>query len=63
MKDLQALFMKKYANLPSGAREEIIAVVDDAPFTWNSAMIEIHRDKPTPKGEKILKQLEELKIL
>ena len=62
MEELRASFMNKYANLPFGAREEIIAVVGDIPFTWNSAMIEI-KDNLTPTGDKILRQLNDLKIL
>ncbi|EKE12866.1 MAG: hypothetical protein ACD_13C00134G0027 [uncultured bacterium] len=65
MENLKIKFIKKYANLPWGAREEIIAIVDDQNFTWNSANIEIDRgmNPPTEIGEKILKQLQELGIL
>ncbi|MBI2065937.1 hypothetical protein HYT60_00280 [Candidatus Woesebacteria bacterium] len=64
MEDLEAKFIKKYANLPWGAREEIIAVIDGKNFTWNSANIEIDRGKegPTEIGQKILKQLQDLRI-
>lgn len=61
MEDLKALFLKKYANLPFGAREEIIAVIDSSEFTWNSAKIEIELN--TEIGFKILTQLHDLKIL
>jgi hypothetical protein len=65
MEELAAKFIKKYANLPWGAREEIIAVVDNSNFTWNSANIEIDRgrDGPTELGQKILRQLQELGFL
>lgn len=59
--DWKAKFSKVYANLPFSAREEIIAVVDDSPFTWNSARIEIEQD--TEKGKKILDQIRALDIL
>lgn len=59
--DWKATFLKVYANLPFAAREEIIAVVDEAPFTWNSARIEIEQE--TEKGRKILEQLRALDIL
>lgn len=59
--DWKAKFLKVYANLPFAAREEIIAVIDDEPFTWNSARIEVEND--TPKGNQILDLLVKLKIL
>ena len=34
-------FLKTYANLPQGSREEIIVVVHDEPYTWKSAKLEI----------------------
>lgn len=54
-------FKKVYANLPFGAREEIVAVVNDQPFTWNSARIEI--DNASPIGKQILESLIKLNIL
>lgn len=57
----KAKFSKVYANLPFAAREEIIAVVDNDPFTWNSAKIEIENN--TPKGKQILEQIINLHIL
>jgi len=63
MEELKAKFVKKYANLPWGAREEIIAVVDNNNFTWNSANLEIDREEPTEFGLKILEQLQSLGIL
>lgn len=58
---LRAEFHKKYANLPSGAREEIISVVNDKPYTWKSARLEIVVE--SEKGNQILKQLHELEII
>ncbi|MBI3386047.1 hypothetical protein HY031_03110 [Candidatus Gottesmanbacteria bacterium] len=60
-KDWKALFRKVYANLPFAAREEIIAVVNDVPFTWNSAKIEIDND--TSKGNQIIEMMVKLTIL
>lgn len=55
-------FMKIFANVPEKVRgEDVIAVVDDKPFTWNTAMIEIKNDSETSK--KILKMLEKLGIV
>lgn len=58
---LRSQFLKIYADLPLGARSEIIAVVDDEPVTWNSARIEVEND--TAVGKKILSQLISLKII
>ena len=41
--------------------EDVIAVVDDKPFTWNNAMIEIKND--TELGKKILIVLEKLGVV
>jgi len=60
--DKKLKFMKIFANIPEKVRsEDIIAVVDDKPFTWNTAMIEIKND--TEIGKKILKFLEKIGIL
>jgi len=59
--DRKAQFLKTYANLPQASREEIIAVVNNEPYTWQSAKLEIEHD--TPIGEKILELLISLKIL
>jgi len=54
-------FFRLYANLPINIRKEIIAVVDDEPITWNVANQELSNN--TKLGDKILKQLEDLKII
>lgn len=59
--DRKANFLKTYANLPQSSREEIIAVVRNEPYTWQSAKIEIEQDTPT--GNEILELLYKLKIL
>lgn len=61
MEDLRAIFLKKYADLPFGTRDEIIAVIDGEPFSWRSARIEIEED--TQKGNQILEMLRKMKIL
>lgn len=58
---LKSNFLKTYANLPLGARGEIISVIDNEPVTWNSARVEIEND--TAVGRQILDQLKELKII
>ena len=59
--DMKAKFIKIYANLPLAAREEIVAVVNGEPFTWQAAKLEIEQD--TPLGKDILELLIKLKIL
>lgn len=60
--DKKLKFMKIFANIPEKVRsEDIIAVADDKPFTWNTAMIEIKNDTET--GKKILKILEKIGVL
>jgi hypothetical protein len=54
-------FLKIYADLPLGARREIIAVVGNEPVTWNSARVEIENN--TKIGEEILNQLISLGII
>jgi len=53
--------MEIYANLPIGARREIIAVIDEMPISWNAAFFEINKN--TELGEKILNKLSSLGIL
>ena len=55
MNETRAKFAKKYANLPDGARDEIISVVNNEPYTWRSARVEI--DNNTEIGDKILEFL------
>lgn len=59
--DLKAKFLKIYANLPAGTREEIVAVINGEPFTWKSAKLEIEQD--TALGKEILAALVKFGIL
>lgn len=59
--DKKTQFIKIYANLPHASREEIVVVVENEPYTWNSAKLEVEQD--TPIGTKILEILTRLKIL
>lgn len=55
-------FLKIYANLPMGIRDEIIVVLDDGKtLTWNSAFVEINSD--TDLSKIILKKLEITNII
>jgi hypothetical protein len=55
-------FLKIYANLPLGIRQEIVLVLEDGkPITWNVAFVEI--EAATPLSIIILEKLEKLKII
>lgn len=59
--DLKATFQKIYANLPLGARAEIVATIDGEPMTWNAVFIEVQED--TDKSKKILTFLKQIGVL
>ena len=59
--DKKTRFLKIFANLPLGSREEIVVVIDNQPLTWNVARLEIEND--TQKGKEILEILIQMKIL
>ena len=59
--DKREKFLRVYANIPANLREDILVVVDDQPYSWDTAYLEI-KDK-TILGKKILKTLEEIEIL
>ena len=61
MDNLKAQFLKIYANLPMGVREDIVMVIDGEPLTWKSAKLEI--EQGTELGKKILEELKKLNIL
>ncbi len=58
---LRAQFVAIYASIPSNLRNGIIAVVDEKPYTWDSAYFEIVGKKPA--GNKILESLKMIKVL
>ena len=59
---LKSKFLKALAKVPEKIRDEdTIALIDEKPYTWNNASIEIKND--TKIGEKILKSLKEMKII
>lgn len=61
MEEIKAKFMQRYANLPEGARDEIIAVVRNEPYTWRSARVEV--EGSTEIGNEILEFLVKSKIM
>jgi len=55
-------FLKIYANLPIGIRQEIVLVLDDGrPITWDVAYIEVTSD--TPMAKIILEKLKKLEFI
>lgn len=62
MENKKEKFMRIFANIPEKIRnEDVIAVVDDKPFTWSNAMIEVKNG--TVLGGKILKMLERVGVI
>lgn len=59
--DKRAKFLKSYADIPEELRKDIIVVIEKKPYTWNTAFIEIEEN--TVLGKKILKVLEDIKII
>lgn len=61
-KDSKENFLKIYANLPLGIRQEIILVLEDGrPITWDVAFIEVKEE--TELSKTILEKLEKLEII
>ncbi|MCK5416046.1 hypothetical protein KAI92_01310 [Candidatus Parcubacteria bacterium] len=54
-------FIKIYANVPIGARREIVLVLEKKPISWDVAYNEI--SVGTPLGDIILKKLEKLEFI
>lgn len=57
----QEKFLQIYANLPLSHRKESVVVIDNEPFTWNSAKIENEND--TVKERTALEKLEGMGII
>ncbi|VVB65698.1 Uncharacterised protein [Candidatus Gugararchaeum adminiculabundum] len=55
---LRAKFLKAYSSVPDKLRDDVVAVVDDKTYSWNSAFIEVNGK--TPLGDKIIRKLEEI---
>ena len=59
--DNKGKFLKSYSNVPDKLRNDIIVVVDDRPYTWNTAFLEVKEN--TTLGQKILKTMDEIGLL
>lgn len=55
------IFLKVYANLPEPERHQVIVIINNKTYSWNVAYNEITND--TELGKKILKKLEDLRII
>ncbi len=55
---LRPKFLKAYASVPEKLREDIIAVIDDKPYSWNASFVEVNGK--TPLGDKIIMKLAEI---
>lgn len=58
---LRSKFLKTLAKVSDSLRDEIVAVVDDKPFDWSTANVEV-RGK-TKKGDQILRLMDQLDLL
>ena len=54
-------FQAVYANIPEKIRNEVVAVIDDRPYSWNAAYMEISDD--TALGRKIYQKLIDMEII
>jgi len=61
MENKQAKFLKIYADIPEDLRNDIICVVDERTYTWNTSYMEV-KDS-TSLGKKILKALEIIGVI
>ncbi len=59
--ELNAKFVRVYANLPVPERSQVVAVIDDKPYSWDVAYAEISNE--TVLGNKILKKMKLVGIL
>lgn len=58
---LKAKFLKMVASVPLPLRTEVIAMVDNQPFSWTAAYAEIKNNTET--GKKILKLLKTMGVI
>lgn len=61
MDNLRENFLKIYANIPLGLRDDIILVFEDKPLTWSVIYLEVKAN--TDVSVQILKELKDLKLI
>ncbi len=54
-------FLKVFSNLPEDMRREIIVLVNQKPYTWNAAYVEVINN--TRLAETIVKKLVEMEVI
>lgn len=59
--DRKAKFLKVYANLPLGMRQEVVIVHDNRPLSWDAVYVEVEND--TPSSVALLEKLEKLDLI
>lgn len=58
---LKSKFIEAYGNVPEPLRKEIIAIVENEPFTWYTARAEILND--TKYAKKIIEHLHKMEVI
>ena len=61
METLRENFLKVYANIPLGLRDDIILVFENKPLTWNVVYLEVKAN--TDASNTILRELKELNLI
>jgi hypothetical protein len=59
--ELKARFQEVYADLPSALRSDIVVVINEKPYSWNSVYTEVISE--TELGNQMLSTLKELGII
>jgi len=61
MDEERAIFMKSYSNVPDSLRDDIIVVLDEKTYSWNSVYFEVKEN--TELGTKLLKKVKEIGLI
>ena len=61
MDEKRSKFLRIYSNIPEELRNDIIVIIEERTYTWDTAYLQIKDD--TSLGKKILKTLEETGII
>lgn len=61
MENLKERFLKTYANIPLGSRDEIIVIIDGRPISWDAAFVEVKGEGA--KAPEILEKLDKMKLI
>ncbi len=61
LEELKAKFRRVYANLPVPERTQVVAIVDEKPYSWDVAYTEVSNNNKL--GNKILKKMKLIGII